>query len=77
MSQVAKSFKSMSCIEPTDLITETLRLLADGPKPAVQLPESGLDQLRQLQWVMGDPVVELTGIVGRCFSLSGQSPMET
>jgi hypothetical protein len=52
----------VSCIDPSDPITETLQFLADGPKPAVQLPAAGLDQLRQLSWVVGDTVVELTGI---------------
>jgi len=61
-SLCADSFNSVSCIDPSDSLTETLRLLADGPKPAVQLPVAGLDQLRQLQWVMGDRLVELTGI---------------
>ncbi|MDF1597804.1 MAG: hypothetical protein P1T08_17125 [Acidimicrobiia bacterium] len=52
----------MFCIEPSAPLTETLRLLAEGPKPVEQLPVAGLDQLRLLQWVMGDTVVELTGI---------------
>lgn len=56
------SVNNISCIEPSAPLTEALRLLADGPKPAVQLPEEGLDELRQLRWVMGGKVVELTGI---------------
>ena len=62
MSHPADSVDSVSCIEPSDPLTEALRLLADGPKPAVQLPEAGLAQLRRLQWVMGDNLVELAGI---------------
>jgi hypothetical protein len=62
MSHPADSVDSMSCIEPSDPATEALRLLADGPKPAELLPPDGLAQLRELRWVMGDNVVELTGI---------------
>ena len=52
----------MSCLEPSDSLTETLLLLADGPKPDELLPADGLDELRQLQWVIGDEVVEMAGI---------------
>lgn len=52
----------MSCIEPSDSLTEALRLPATGPKRADQLPPDGLAQLRELRWVMGDEVVELAGI---------------
>jgi hypothetical protein len=52
----------VSCIEPSDQTSETLRLLADGPQPAERLPAVGLEELRRLQWVMGGEVVELAGI---------------
>ena len=52
----------MSCIDPSDPLTGALRLLADGPQPVELLPPEGLEELRQLQWVMGDTMVELTGI---------------
>ena len=52
----------MSCVEPSAPLTEALRLLADGPKPVGQTPVAGLDELRRLQWVMGETVVELAGI---------------
>lgn len=56
------SFDGVSCIEPSDPLTEALRLLATGPKHADWLPPDGLAQLRELRWVMGDTVVELAGI---------------
>ena len=52
----------MSCIEPSDPLTEALRLLATGPQPADLLPPDGLADLRELRWVMGDEAVELAGI---------------
>ena len=52
----------MACLEPSDELTEALRLLADGPQPVDLVPPDGLAELRDLQWVMGETVVELGGI---------------
>jgi hypothetical protein len=52
----------VSCIKPSAPLTEALRLLADGPQPADLLPPNGLYELREMHWVMGETVVELTGI---------------
>lgn len=52
----------MSCIEPSEETTETLRMLAAGVNRVDLLPVAGVEQLGRLQWVIGGAVVELTGI---------------
>ncbi len=52
----------MSCIDPSDPLTEALRLLATGPKPADLLPPDGLAELRELRRMIRDEMVDLAEI---------------